>query len=100
MVKGLTNAVARSALEGLSVSQDSLAAVVDEVRGISVKLNVSEAAEWQLAGDIRSRSGVSDGVVVWKAIVLAGGLDVVCLKDYPAAFLNVFAVGKREEGRE
>jgi hypothetical protein len=50
--------------------------------------------------DVRSRGGVSDRIVAWKAITLAGCLDVVRLEDDPAAFLAVFGEGERDEGGE
>jgi hypothetical protein len=49
---------------------------------------------------VHSRRGVSDRIVAWKAIALAGGLDVVCLKDDPAAFLVVLGGDERGEGDE
>lgn len=65
-------------------------------------VNRESIANEKTSWDVRSRSNVSERVITWKAIVLAGGLDVVGLEDCPAT-LGVNVDGGRkgdEEGED
>lgn len=67
-------------MEGFSIRENSLAAVVDEIGRVTGPWS-TRSSRWSSRPGIRSRGGESNGIVARKAISLARSLDVVGLKD-------------------